>query len=207
MFVATKVEEMTADRAMRQFEESLKKLRTDHVDILQIHSVDTLAEVDLIGGKGGVLEALHKLKEQKATRLIGFSCHSSAETAAAMVERFDLDTVLIALNHQPGTQRRHGKGAIPAAAKKGLGVMVIKVIRPRETVAGLDPADLIRYALTLEHVDSAVIGTDSLEVLRKNVALLRDFQKMTPAEMRGDVDAAPAVLRGPGPPLDGARLP
>lgn len=183
VFVGTKVEELTADGAMRQFEQSLKRLQTDHVDILQCHSVDSLEDVEKIGGKGGAIEALHKLREQKVARLIGFSCHSSAETAMAMVERLDIDTMLIALNHQRGTQGDMEKAAIPVAAKKGLGVMVIKVIRPRETVAGVNPEDLIRYALTLEHVDSAVIGTDSLEVLKKNVALLKNFQKMTPAEM------------------------
>jgi hypothetical protein len=184
VLVATKVEELTADGAMRGFEHSLKRLQTDYVDILQVHSVDNLEEVEKIGGKGGAFEALRKLKEQKAVRLIGFSCHSSAATAMAMVERLDLDTMLIALNHQQGTQGDMEKAAIPAAAKKGMGVMIIKAIRPRETVAGLNPEDLIRYALTLEHVNSAVIGTDSLEVLKKNLALLRSFQKMTPAEMR-----------------------
>ncbi len=182
--VATKVEELTADGAMRGFEQSLKRLQTDYVDILQVHSVDNLEEVEKIGGQGGAFEALRKLKEQKVVRLIGFSCHSSAATAMAMVERLDLDTMLIALNHQQGTQGDMEKAAIPAASKKGMGVMIIKAIRPRETVAGLNPEDLIRYALTLEHVTSAVIGTDSLEVLRKNIALLRNFQKMTPAEMR-----------------------
>lgn len=200
VFVATKVEELTADKAMRQFEESLKRLRTDTVDLLQMHSVDTLLDVDLIGAKGGVLEALYKLREQKAARLIGFSCHSSAEVAKAMIERFDLDTMLIALNHQPGVQGDMEKGAVPAAAGKGMGVMVIKVIRPRETVAGLDPADLIRYALTLEHVDAAVIGTDSLEVLKKNVALLRDFQKMTPAEMESMTGRLRPFFEGRGLP-------
>jgi len=183
VFLATKFEELDADGAMRQFEESLKKLQTDRVDILQVHSVDTMEDVDKIGAKGGAIEAMHRLREQKAARLIGFSCHASAEVARAMVERFDLDTMLMALNHQPSVKGDMERGAAPAAAAKGMGVMTIKAIRPRETVAGLDPEDLIRYALTLEHVNSAVVGMDSLEVVGKNIALLRKFQKMTPAEM------------------------
>ncbi len=183
VFVATKVEELTADGAMRQFEGSLKRLQTDHVDILQVHSVNSKEEAEQIGAKGGVIEALYKLREQKAARLIGFSCHSSADAATAMVERYDLDTMLIALNHQQGVKGDMEKGAIPVAARKKMGVMVIKVIRPRETVAGINPEDLIRYALTLEHVNSAVIGMDSLEVLKKDIAIMKSFQKMTPAEM------------------------
>lgn len=183
VFLSTKVAERTYDGAMRHLEESLKRLQTDRLDIYQIHMVESLEDVEKIGAKGGVLEALHKLKEQKVTRFIGFSGHLSAEAMTAAANRYDFDTMLIALNHHAERKGDMEKGAIPAAAAKGMGVMVIKVIRPRETVADVNPEDLIRYALTLEHVDAAVIGMDSLEVLKKNVALLKNFQKMTPAEM------------------------
>jgi len=64
-----------------------------------------------------------------------------------------------------------------------MGVMIIKAIRPRETVEGLAAADLIRYALTLPLVHAAVVGTDSVDVVRKNAALLRDFRPLSPEEM------------------------
>jgi predicted aldo/keto reductase-like oxidoreductase len=183
VFLSTKVAERTYDGAMRHLEESLKRLQTDHLDIYQVHQVESLEDVDKIGAKGGVLEALHKLKEQKVTRFIGFSGHLSAEAMAAAATRYDFDTMLIALNHHAERVGDMEKGAIPAAAAKGMGVMVIKVIRPRETVEGIVPKDLIRYALTLEHVTSAVIGHDSLDVLKENIALLKEFKAMSPAEM------------------------
>jgi predicted aldo/keto reductase-like oxidoreductase len=200
IFLATKVEDRTADGAMRQLETSLKRLRTDYLDILQVHSVSSLEDVDKIGAKGGVLEALHKLKAQKVARLIGFSGHASAEAMTAAVERFDFDTMLIALNQQQGVTGDMEKGAIPAAAKKKMGVMVIKVIRPKETVSGVNPDELIRYALTLEHVDAAVIGMDSLDVLKKDIELLKNFRKMNPAEMEG-------MRRRLGPFYAGLNLP
>ena len=183
VFLSTKVGERTYDGTMRHIEESLKRLQTDRLDIYQIHSVDSLEVVDAVGAKGGALEALHKLKDQKVTRFIGFTGHSSAEAMTAMVNRFDFDTMLIALNHHNEAKGDMEKGAIPAAAAKGLGVMVIKAIRPRETVEGIVPEDLIRYALTLEHVTSAVIGHDSLGVLKENIALLKEFKTMSLAEM------------------------
>jgi len=183
VFLSTKVGERTYDGTMRHLEESLKRLQTDRLDIYQIHSVDSLEVVDAVGAKGGALEALHKLKDQKVTRFIGFTGHSSAEAMTAMVNRFDFDTMLIALNHHTEAKGDMEKGAIPAAAAKGLGVMVIKAIRPRETVEGIVPEDLIRYALTLEHVTSAVIGHDSLGVLKENIALLKEFKTMSLAEM------------------------
>jgi predicted aldo/keto reductase-like oxidoreductase len=183
VFLATKVEDRTHDGAMRQLETSLKRLQTDYLDIYQVHSVESLEDVEKIGAKGGVLEALHKVKDQKVARLIGYSGHASAEAMAAMADRYDFDTMLIALNHYADHTGDMEKGAIPAAAKKKMGIMIIKAIRPRETVAGIVPEDLIRYALTLEHVHAAVIGIDSLEILKKDIELMKNFQKMGAAEM------------------------
>jgi hypothetical protein len=73
--------------------------------------------------------------------------------------------------------------AIPQAAEKKMGIMVMKLIRPRENVKDLEAEDLIRYALSLEKPHVAVIGTDSLEVVKKNRELLRSFSPMSPEEM------------------------
>ncbi len=102
----------------------------------------------------------------------------------AMAERHDLDAMLIALNHYEGTEGDLERAAIPAAARKGLGIDVIKVIRPRETVKDIAPETLIRYALSLPHVTAAVIGTDGVAIVRKNAALVRDFRPMDADEMK-----------------------
>jgi predicted aldo/keto reductase-like oxidoreductase len=183
VFLATKFEERTYDGVMRQLEESLKRLRTDHLDLYQVHLVASMADLDTLGLRGGALDALRKIKDQKIARFIGFSGHADAGAMAEAARRHDFDTMLIALNHYEERRGDLERGAIPAAAAKKMGVMIIKAIRPRETVEGLAPADLIRYALTLPLVHSAVVGTDSLEVVRKNAALLRDFRPLSPEEM------------------------
>jgi uncharacterized protein len=184
VFLASKVEERTYDGAMRQLEGSLKRLQTDHLDIYQIHQIDSLEDVEKIGAEGGLLKVLRKLKDEKVTRFIGFSGHLSAEAMTAMVNRYDFDTMLIALNHYEERQGDFEKGAIPEAAKRMMGIMVIKTIRPREKVKDVLPEDLIRYALSLEHVHAAVVGTDSLDVVKKNAELLQNFRPMSPEEMR-----------------------
>jgi predicted aldo/keto reductase-like oxidoreductase len=182
VFLATKVGERTYDGALRHIEESLKRLQTDHLEILQIHSVLSLDDVDKIGAKQGVYRALQKMKEEKITKFIGFSGHSNAEAMAAMVQRFDFDTMLIALNHYEETKGDMENYAIPRAAGKNMGIIVMKAIRPRENVEGLSASDLIRYALSLEKAHVAVIGTDSTEVVRKNRELLMNFVPLTPEE-------------------------
>lgn len=184
VFLATKVGDRTYDGAMHHLEESLKRLQTDHLDLYQIHNIQSLEDVEKIGAKDGVLKALHKLKDEKVTRFIGYSGHLSAEAMMAMANRYDFDTMIIALNHYEERIGNFEKGAIPAAAKKGMGILAMKVIRPRETVKGLSAEELIRYALSLPHVHCAAIGTDSLEVLKKNIALLKSFKKMKPEEMQ-----------------------
>jgi predicted aldo/keto reductase-like oxidoreductase len=184
VFLATKVGDRTYDGAMRHIEESLERLKTDHLEILRIHSILSLEDVDKISAKGGVLQAVQKMKDEKVTKFISFSGHSNAEAMAAMVNCHEFDTMLIALNHYQERKGDMENHAIPEAAKKNMGIMVMKAIRPRETVESLSPEELIRYALSLEKAHVAVIGTDSLEVVKKNRELLMNFSPMSPDEMK-----------------------
>ncbi len=183
VFLATKVIARTYDGTMRHLEESLKRLKTDHLDLYQIHNIQSVEDVEKIGAKDGVLEALLKLKEQKVTRFIGYSGHRSAQAMMEMANRYDLDTMLIALNHYVEREGDFEKQAIPCAAKKKMGILAMKVIRPRETVKEIDPDQLIRYGLSLPYVSAAVIGTDSLDILKKNIELVRNFKPMSSNEM------------------------
>lgn len=183
VFLATKVGERTYDGAMRHIEESLQRLKTDHLEILRIHSIQSLEDVEKISAKDGVLQAIQKMKDEKVARFISFSGHSDAEAMAAMVNRHEFDTMLIALNHYQERKGDMENHVIPEAARKNMGIMVMKVIRPRETVESLSPDDLIRYALSLEKPHVAVIGMDSLEVVKKNRELLMNFSPMNPDEM------------------------
>lgn len=184
IFLATKVQKRTYDDAMEDIEESLRRLQTDRLDLLQIHNIQMLDDVEKIGAKDSVLKALHKMKDEKVTRFIGYSGHLSAESMAAMAERYDFDTMLIALNHYEERKGDFEKQAIPSAAERDMGVLAMKVIRPRETVKGVKPDELIRYALSLPHVHAAIIGTDSIDVLKKNIELARNFEPMSQGAMR-----------------------
>jgi hypothetical protein len=183
VFLATKFEARTYDGVMRELEESLKRLRTDYLDLYQVHLLESLQDLDALGARGGALEALRKIKDEKTTRFIGFSGHLDAAAMAEAARRHDFDTMLIALNHYEERKGDFEGGAIPAAAARDMGVMIIKAIRPRETVKDIAAEDLLRYALSLPRVHAAVVGTDSVEVVRKNAALLRAFRPLSPGEM------------------------
>ncbi len=191
VFLASKVGERNADEAKRTLETSLKRLQTDYIDLYQIHSVNNEEEVRKFGDKDGVLPVLKKYQEQGVIRHIGFTGHTSASAMKLAAEMYDFDTMLIALNHQESGKQPFEEQPVPYAAQKGMGVLAMKVIRPRETVAGLNPEDLVRYALSLENITAAVIGIDSLDVMKKNLATLQSFEPLSKErmnELRAELD-------------------
>ena len=188
IFLATKVEGREPDEAKRHIEESLSRLQTDYVDLLQIHSVESVEDVEIIAKKGGLLDVVRGMREQGVARRIGFTGHRSAEAMALAARKYDFDTMLIALNHyreevEDDEEQDFENKTVPVAAEKGLGVMVIKVIRPRETVKSVRPDELIRYALSLKHVNAAVISVDELKFVKANIAILADFKPLDKKKM------------------------
>ena len=184
VFLATKFESRTYDGVMRELEQSLKRLQTSYLDLYQAHLIQSPADLDILGAPGGALKALQKIKDSKVARFIGFTGHIHAEAMAEAARRHEFDTMLIALNHYEERRGDFEGGAIPTAAARNMGIMIIKAIRPRETVKDVAAADLLRYALSLPLVHCAVVGTDSLEVVQKNAAILRDFRPLSPEKMK-----------------------
>jgi len=179
IFQTTKTSERDADQAKKGVERSLNRLRTDYIDLVYVHAVSSVEDAEQLGEKGKVYEVLQQYKSEGVIRNIGFSGHQSAEGMKRAVELYDFDVMMMALNHQSvdGTEDFEGLPA-PLAREKGMGVVAMKVIRPRETVNGLAAADLVRYALTLDEFHMANIGIDSLEVLKSNLEILRNFSPM-----------------------------
>jgi len=186
IFLSTKVTSRDPDEAMRQIETSLKRLQTDHFDQLMIHDVKSVADVDKLSEKGNLIDILHRLKSQGLTRFIGYSGHTEAAAMKAMADRGDFNTMLIAMNHYSAANnpQKRQELAIPAAKAKGMGVILMKVVRPKETIQGLDPTDLVKYALSLKGPDVVVVGMDSIDVVKSNIEILRNFKPMDEARMK-----------------------
>lgn len=185
VFISTKVTSRDPNEAMRQIEASLKRLQTDHVDMLKIHDIQS-ADMARLSEKGSLIDVISKLKEQGITRFIGYSGHTEAEAMKFMADKGVFDSMLMAMNHwnmATNLQKRQ-ELAIPAAKNQGMGVMLMKVVRPREAIKELDPKDLIRYALSLKGPDGIVLGMDSLEVVKSNLEILRNFKPMEESRMK-----------------------
>jgi predicted aldo/keto reductase-like oxidoreductase len=185
VFISTKVSSRNPDEAMRQIETSLKRLQTGHLDMLKIHSVRSVEDVDLIFQKGNLYDILNRMKREGITRFIGFSGHGDAQAIKAMIERGNFDSMLFAMNHWRGEeQQQRQEMAIPLAQNKGMGIMIMKAIRPKETIEGINTPDLVRFALSIKGPNGVVVGMESKKVIDTNLHILRNFQPMDDPEMK-----------------------
>jgi predicted aldo/keto reductase-like oxidoreductase len=183
IFLSTKISARDPEKARQQLDESLKRLQTDHLDMLNIHSVESPEDVAVICKKGGVLDLFSSIKDQGITRFIGFSGHGNAEALKSLAETGRFDSMLFAMNHY-GNDKDDRQGLIvPAAKSKGMGMMLIKTIRPKETIAGINPDDLVRFALSLQGPTGIIVGMDSKKIVDANLRVLRNFKPMTNAEI------------------------
>lgn len=184
VFMVSKTGDREAEDAKRSVERSLKRLQTDHLDLLHVHAIASVEDAEQLGEKGKVLEVLHQYRSEGVIKHIGFTGHATAEGMKRAAELYDFEVMMMALNHQSsdGSQKFEELPA-PFAHKKGMGVVAMKVLRPRETVGGLDPSDLVKYALTLEDFHLINVGIDNMEALKSNLNTLRNFAPLTPTKM------------------------
>jgi len=185
VFLATKVPPAarTRDAALREVEGSLKRLRTDHVDLLHLHGLSDEADLAAMEAPDGAIKALYQLRDQKVTRFVGMTSHADGAVMAKAIERHDLDCVQMAMN--PARSGRFEELALPAATGKKLGVILMKVTAQDKLLGegGVDAASLLRYAWSLP-ISTAVCGMPKLEFLAANVAAARTFDSpLPPAEM------------------------
>ena len=193
VFLATKVptRARTRDAALKEVEASLKRLQTDHVDLLHLHSLGLGDDLARIEAADGAIKAAYELRDQKVARFIGMTSHTDGATMARAIEHNDLDCVQMAMN--PVRALGFEELALTAAKKKDLGVILMKVTGQEKLLGagGAEASALLRYGWSLP-VSTVVCGMPKIAFLEANVASARVFTPMMAAEM----DALRAQLAG-----------
>ncbi len=176
-----------ADLAMQMLDESLRRLQTDHLDLWQIHGVVFDNDPELAYAKGGVLEALDKARKQGKTRFVGFTGHKDPAVHLDMIARgYPFDAVQMPLNCLDANFRSFEKRVLPELNKRGIAAIGMKPMGGMASAvkSGLVKAqEMLRYAMSLP-VATTISGMDSLDALRKNLAVARGFKPMTSEEMQ-----------------------
>ena len=191
--ISTKFDSRTPDDAMKEIEASLKALNTDYIDILMMHSVEKSEDLDAFGD--GIYKMLVTLKEQGVAKYIGFSSMNSAEKSRDLINRYDVDACILAMN--PTTYGNFAKVALPAAKEKNVGVIAMKVMK---NIVGKEatPEELIKYVLSQDGVTSGVIGHVGMETLVDNIRIVTEYAKTEMAHHeRAEIEQRLAHLAGP----------
>jgi predicted aldo/keto reductase-like oxidoreductase len=183
VWLATKIPDRTRDDFMRRLEASLKRLNTDHVDLVHIHSLGQEDDLAKIEAPNGAMKGLMEARDQKMARFAGMTSHTNGAVMAKAIERHDLDCVQMALN---ASRNGHFEElALPAANAKKLGIIAMK-ITGQEFLVGEGPGkadmnSLLRYSMSLP-VTTAVVGMPRPEMLAHNVEIARSFSPLNDQE-------------------------
>lgn len=173
--------------AMRQLHESLKRLKTDYLDLWQIHEVVYDNDPDLHFAKGGAVEALEQAKREGKVRFTGFTGHKDPAIHLKMLAHdYSFDACQMPLNVLDGTFRSFEQQVLPELNRRGIAPLGMKsmcglgeIIKKRIVT----PTEALRYAMSLP-VAATVSGMDSMKILRQNLKIARGFTPMSSEEMQ-----------------------
>jgi len=188
VFLMTKVctHGRDATVAIRQLEQSLRRLRTDYLDLWQVHECVYFNDPDRHFARGGVIEALEKAQKQGKVRYVGFTGHKDPEIHLAMLaHEFPFDACQLPLNCFDASFRSFEKRVLPELQRQGIAAIGMKSFGGEANMLkkkAVTPAEALRYAMSLPVV-TTVSGMNSMRVLRQNLKIARAFEPMTASEM------------------------
>lgn len=180
IFLAGKAHARDKNGALESLAETLENLKTDYLDLWQVHDVRTEDDMNKIFGPAGAIEAFREAKEKGSVRFIGVTGHHSPSIIRRCLEVFDFDTVLIPVNPAETCAKSFLEEVMPIAGPKDVGIIAMKVF-----LRGLFNAPkklLLSYALS-QPVSAAVVGCDNIEQLKENAEAAESFQSLKIKEM------------------------
>lgn len=184
IFLASKTHDRTRDGSLRLLDESLRRLRTDHLDLWQLHDLRTLADLDRIFGKGGALEALVHARALGRVRYLGITGHHDPAILLEAMRRFLFDTVLVALNAADKHRLPFIPTVLAEAQRKGMGVIAMKTLAAGRLARVMSSAEALGYAWSLPGVSLAIVGCSTPGEVDENARAAREFTQLTEQQLR-----------------------
>ena len=194
--LATKTDDRTRDGSWRLLEASLKRLKTDYIDIWQVHNISKMDDVNKVFKEDGALKALIEAKEQGVVKFLGITGHADPKPLLEAINRFSFDTLLCALNPGDPHKKSFSEKLIPTAAKKGMGIIGMKLGAgghlnkiPVVTIGGC-----LNYALSYP-ISTAIIGCDIVDHVEDNVLSAKRFTPLSKKQMKDMEDSVKPYLK------------
>jgi predicted aldo/keto reductase-like oxidoreductase len=200
IFLMTKIDGRTKDEAARQIDQSLQRLQTDHIDLLQHHEILRMEDPDRIFANGGAMEAVLDAKKAGKIRYIGFTGHKDPQVHLRMLEvaqqhgDFHFDTAQMPLNVMDAHFRSFARMVVPELVRQGIGVLGMKsmgdgfVLRSKT----VQPIECLHYAMTLP-TSVVITGIDSEKILDQALEAVRTFKPLSRDEVAALLDRTKEV--------------
>jgi len=172
--------------AMRQLDESLRRLKTDYLDLWQVHECVYYNDPDRHFARGGVIEALDRAKKAGKVRFVGFTGHKDPEIHLRMLSfGYPFDACQLPLNAFDASVRSFEQRVLPELRRQQIAALGMKSLGGSGEMVkkkAISAADALRYAMSLP-VATTVSGIDSMKVLKQNLAIADNFTPLTKAQM------------------------
>jgi aryl-alcohol dehydrogenase-like predicted oxidoreductase len=189
VFLMTKIDGRTREAAARQIDESLRRLQTDCIDLMQVHEIIRLEDPDRVFAAGGTMEAILASQKAGKIRFIGFTGHKDPLVHLRMLEiaadhNFRFDAVQMPLNVMDAHFRSFSQHVLPVLVKEQIGVLGMKSMAGSQILASktVTPTECLHYAMTLP-TSTVISGMDSMDILQKNLEAVRTFKPLGPEQM------------------------
>jgi uncharacterized protein len=184
VFLTTKTVKRTAKEANEELQTSFRLLKTDYVDLWQVHAVQTHEDIEKILGPGGAIEAFEAAKKAGKCRFIGFTGHHDPGVHTALLKAYDKwDTVMMPVHAADHAYLSFENTALPVAIDRGVGTQAIKVFGKAFLLRSLSPTECLRYVLSQPGVHVAICGAGTQGQMEDNIRTVQNFRKMTPEEI------------------------
>ena len=189
VFLMTKMDGRTADEYNRQLEQSLGRLQTDMIDLVQFHEIIRMEDPDRIFAPGGAIEAAVAARNAGKIRYIGFTGHKDPAVHLRMLETaqkhsFHFDTVQMPINVMDAHFRSFTKEVMPVALKQGIGILAMKTFGDHFILNSntVQPIEALHYGLT-QPVSVVITGIDNTQTLDQAFEAARTFKPLDQAQI------------------------
>jgi len=196
LFLTSKSGKRTRAEAEAELYVSMKRLRTDYIDLWQIHAVSEMEDVEKIFAPGGAMEAFEAAHKSGKVRFIGVTGHRDPEVIQEMLKRYKkFDSVMIPVHAADPAYLSFEKSVLPKAVKHGMGIQGMKNFANARLLSALTVRECLAYALTLP-IHCTAVGCTTIGQLEDDVRAVTGFKPLDDAEM-ADLRKRAERVKGP----------